>query len=72
MQVISNHCFIAVEHRVKAQPHCERYSMVYFLNPAFSTEIKPIQDGERFSPKYIPFTWGDFRRLDPCKPYLTC
>ncbi len=63
MQAISNDRFMAVEHRVKAQPHSKRYSMVYFLNPALSTEIKPIQEeGGEFSPKYNPFTWGYFRR----------
>ncbi len=69
MQVISNEHFMALEHRVKTQPHSERHSMVYFLNPAYSVELKPIQEGEGGSPpRYTPFTWGDFRRFGPCDP----
>ncbi len=70
MQAISNENFMALEHRVKTQPHSERYSMVYFLNPAYSVEVKPIQEREGVCspPRYTPFMWADFRRFGACDP----
>lgn len=68
LQVWSNNRFKAAEHRVQASHEEERFSAAFFLNPAYDTIVKPVEecadiakDGSRLISLYQPIRWGTYR-----------
>ncbi len=59
VQVWSNDRFRAPLHRVLANSEAQRYSLPYFLNPAYDYDYKPLREDE--APRYRPINWGAFR-----------
>jgi isopenicillin N synthase-like dioxygenase len=62
MQVWSNGLYNAPVHRVVANPAKERFSVPFFFNPSYSTDVKPLpQCVSNDKPlRYRPLNWGDF------------
>jgi isopenicillin N synthase-like dioxygenase len=61
VQVWSNGEYKAALHRVVAMEEEDRYSLPFFFNPTYSTNINPlIFSGS--SKKYNEINWGEFRR----------
>ena len=58
MQVWSNDHYRAPQHRVLAMETCERISIPYFYNPAYSADVRPLVEPAR----YRTLNWGEFRR----------
>ena len=65
LQVWSNDRFKAPLHRVRASSESDRYSIVFFLNPAMDCVVKPLPSAINSSdnPHYRPFSWREFREL---------
>ena len=59
MQVWSNDCYPALLHRVRPVQGRSRYSIPFFLNPAYETDCAPLGDEPA---RYRAINWGDFRR----------
>jgi len=64
-QVWSNDRYHAPVHRVLANAEKTRYSMPFFYNPGYNTEVKPIEhcvnSQENHPLAYDPVCWGYFR-----------
>ncbi|XP_078168986.1 gibberellin 2-beta-dioxygenase 3-like [Carex rostrata] len=64
LQVLTNGRFKSARHRVVAQDHRSRLSMIYFAGPPVSQSITPLpelmEDGEESM--YREFTWGEYKR----------
>ncbi len=58
MQVWSNGKYKGPVHRVLANHSSDRFSLPYFLAPAYSCIVQPLI-GE--TKKYKPIHWGQFR-----------
>ena len=65
LQVWSNDRFKAPLHRVRASSVSDRYSIVFFLNPAMDCIVKPLPSAinSEDNPQYRPFSWREFREL---------
>ena len=65
LQVWSNDRFKAPLHRVRASSESDRYSIVFFLNPAMDCVVTPLSSAinNRDKPHYRPFSWREFREL---------
>jgi len=61
VQVWSNDVFKAPEHRVKASRYSSRYSIPFFYNPSYDTQVHPILCNTSESSKYNDIRWGYFR-----------
>jgi isopenicillin N synthase-like dioxygenase len=62
IQVWSNDKYKAPLHRVKVNSTRERYSAPFFYNPAYKTDVQPIEvDGSNEGKVYNVVNWGDFR-----------
>jgi len=61
VQVWSNDVFKAPEHRVKASRYTSRYSIPFFYNPSYDTQVHPILCTASESSKYNDIRWGYFR-----------
>ena len=63
VQVWSNDAYHAALHRVLVQPHAERYSAAFFLNPSYGAEYAPLPTmiDARHPARYRPINWGEFR-----------
>ncbi|MEC7696603.1 MAG: 2OG-Fe(II) oxygenase family protein [Planctomycetota bacterium] len=59
MQVWSNDRYPALLHRVRPVQGRSRYSIPFFLNPAYETDCTPLGGDP---PRYRSINWGDFRR----------
>jgi isopenicillin N synthase-like dioxygenase len=59
MQIWSNDHYPAIVHRVRAVGERSRYSIPFFLNPSYDTDVAPLPDGP---PRYSSVNWGAFRR----------
>jgi isopenicillin N synthase-like dioxygenase len=67
VQVWSNDRYTAALHRVIANADAERFSIPYFMSPAYSARYAPLPttfDGSDLSdpPRYRPINWGEFYR----------
>jgi gibberellin 2beta-dioxygenase len=64
LQAWSNDRYRSVEHRVMASAASERFSVAFFLCPAYDTLIRPRSStaggGDR-PPRYKSFTFGEYR-----------
>jgi len=63
VQVWSNDHYRAALHRGLASAEAERFSVAYFLNPAYSAEYAPLPStiDTAHPPQYRPINWGEFR-----------
>ena len=59
MQYWSNGAFSSTPHRVINRNNCDRYSIPYFVNPDFNTEISALLDSEDAS--FEPFHYGKYQ-----------
>ena len=62
LQVWSNDQYRAPPHRVLASTQRERFTIAYFLNPAYSSTVTPLV-GTSGSANYKPVPWREFRDL---------
>lgn len=61
-QVCSNDRYRAALHRVRANSVDERFSVPFFLNPAYSASYAPCTSvGETETAHYSSINWGEFR-----------
>lgn len=62
-QVWSNDQYIAPLHRAIVRSDAQRFSVPFFLNPAYSTEYAPLPStvDARHPPRYRPINWREFR-----------
>ncbi|CAK7338909.1 unnamed protein product [Dovyalis caffra] len=62
IQVWSNDTYESVEHRAMVNSDRERFSIPYFLAPAHSTDVQPLEEliNEQNPAKYKPYNWGKF------------
>ncbi|MCX2975735.1 isopenicillin N synthase family dioxygenase [Candidatus Marimicrobium litorale] len=65
LQVWSNDRFKAPLHRVRASSGSDRYSIVFFLNPAMDCVVTPLPSAinSRDKPHYRRLSWREFREL---------
>ena len=65
LQAWSNDRYRSVEHRVMATAASERFSVAFFLCPAYDALIRPRSStaggGDRPPPRYKSFTFGEYR-----------
>lgn len=63
VQVWSNDRYTAPVHRVRSSQNIERYSIPFFLNPAFSTNYQPLATtvDATHPPLYRSINWREFR-----------
>jgi isopenicillin N synthase-like dioxygenase len=63
VQVWSNERYLAPLHRGLASAAAERYSVPFFLNPAYSAVYAPLPStiDARNPPRYRPINWREFR-----------
>jgi isopenicillin N synthase-like dioxygenase len=62
-QVWSNEKYLAPLHRGLANAAAERYSVAFFLNPAYRAIYAPLPStvDARHPPRYRPINWREFR-----------
>ena len=60
MQVWANDHYHAALHRVRGSTAERRYSIAYFLNPDYASQVQPLIGDV---PHYRSFTWQEFRSL---------
>jgi isopenicillin N synthase-like dioxygenase len=63
VQVWSNDAYHAALHRVLVQPHAERFTAAFFLNPSYGAEYAPLPTmiDAGHPARYRPINWGEFR-----------
>ncbi|KAG7397959.1 Envelope glycoprotein [Phytophthora boehmeriae] len=61
VQIWSNDQFKAPLHRVLASGDADRYSVPFFYNPSYKTQVEPIVVKEGDVAKYRPLSWRQFR-----------
>ncbi len=62
MQIWSNDCYRAPLHRVRPITDRPRYSIPFFFNPAYETDVAPLVSTASEPPKYRTLNWGSFRQ----------
>ena len=62
MQIWSNDRYRAALHRVRPITDRPRYSIPFFFNPAYETDVAPLVATASEPPKYRTLNWGAFRR----------
>ena len=61
VQIWSNDRYRAAVHRVRPMTGKSRYSIPFFFNPAYATNVAPLPTGDARRPKYHTVNWGEFR-----------
>ncbi len=61
LQIWSNDRYRAAVHRVRPVTDRPRYSLPFFFNPAYETDVCPLVTGEE-RPRYCSVNWGAFRQ----------
>ena len=62
MQIWSNDRYRAARHRVRPTTDRPRYSIPFFFNPAYQTEVVPLVETGTEPPRYRAVNWGHFRQ----------
>ena len=62
MQIWSNDRYHAALHRVRPISDRPRYSVPFFFNPAYNTDVAPLVATSSEPPKYRAVNWGRFRQ----------
>jgi len=62
MQIWSNDRYHAALHRVRPITDRPRYSIPFFFNPVYSTDVAPLPATASGPPKYRTVNWGHFRQ----------
>ena len=62
MQIWSNDRYRAALHRVRPITDRPRYSIPFFFNPAYQTEVAPLAATASEPPRYGVVNWGHFRQ----------
>ena len=62
MQIWSNDRYRAAVHRVRPITKRPRYSIPFFFNPAYATNVAPLPTGDAPRPRYGTVNWGEFRQ----------
>ena len=62
MQIWSNDRYRAALHRVRPVIDRPRYSIPFFFNPAYDTDVAPLRASPFQPPKYRAVNWGQFRQ----------
>ena len=62
MQIWSNDRYHAAVHRVRPVRGRPRYSIPFFYNPAYTTDVAPLPVAGAGSPRYRTLNWGQFRQ----------
>lgn len=61
MQIWTNDRFKSPLHRVESNKNFERYSVPFFYNPSYSTDVVALNLDKSEQAKYKPVNWGYFR-----------
>jgi isopenicillin N synthase-like dioxygenase len=61
VQIWSNDRYRAAVHRVRPMTGKPRYSIPFFFNPAYATNVAPLPTADARRPKYHTVNWGEFR-----------
>ena len=71
VQVWSNDRYAAALHRVITNTERDRYSVPFFLNPAYAASYAPLPStvDEGHPARYRSINWGEFRRLRTAGDY---
>jgi isopenicillin N synthase-like dioxygenase len=71
VQVWSNDRYQAALHRAITNTERDRYSVPFFLNPAYAAHYAPLPStvDDTHPPRYRPINWGEFRRLRAAGDY---
>ena len=71
VQVWSNDRYQAALHRVTTNMERDRYSVPFFLNPAYAACYAPLPStvDDTHPARYRPINWGEFRRLRAAGDY---
>lgn len=74
VQVWSNDRYRAALHRVTASTYAERFSIPFFLSPAYSAAYAPLPAtvDTAHPPRYRPIHWGEFRARRAAGDYADC
>jgi len=72
-QVWSNDRYLAPVHRALTNADATRFSVAFFLNPAYSAEYAPLPSivDARNPARYRPINWGEFRGRRAAGDYAT-
>ena len=62
MQIWSNDRYRAALHRVRPITNRARYSIPFFFNPAYETDVAPLVETLSEPPRYRTVNWGHFRQ----------
>jgi isopenicillin N synthase-like dioxygenase len=62
MQIWSNDRCRAAVHRVRPITDRPRFSIPFFFNPAYATDVAPVVDPATEAPLYRTVNWGHFRQ----------
>ena len=62
MQIWSNNRYWAASHRVCPIVDQSRYSIPFFFNPAYKTNVAPLVVTASEPPRYRTVNWGEFRQ----------
>lgn len=62
MQIWSNDRYQAALHRVRPITDRPRYSIPFFFNPAYDTDVAPLVHADSGLPRYRAVNWGAFRQ----------
>ena len=62
MQIWSNDRYRAALHRVRPITDRPRYSIPFFFNPAYETDVVPLVATRSQPPRYRTVNWGHFRQ----------
>ena len=63
MQIWSNDRYQAAVQRVRSMAGRPRYSIPFFFNPAYRTNVDPLPTADAGRPRYRTVNWGEYRRI---------
>ena len=63
MQIWSNDRYQAAVHRVRSMAGRPRYSIPFFFNPAYPTNVDPLRTADAGRPRYRTVNWGEYRQI---------
>ena len=61
LQIWTNDRYKAALHRVECNKEYERYSAPFFYNPAYATDVEPLNLSDNEKRVYKTVNWGYFR-----------